>query len=385
MRIKLAAAGIDTLPPGEYYDTLQTGLVLIVGQRRKTWFPRYRQGGKYVRGKAIGFFPQTGLKDARSAVQDMLKRLEAGLEPASKPAVHPASADALSVEKAIDTYAAMKLKHGKRIKTLEQNLKSLKACLGKKVLAMPVTMLAKADLRAVRDRIADKGSLVMANRFLGYLSPVLQWTTEEEITETNICRDIRRITDEEARDRVLDHDEIVAVWQAAETMQGDALKVRRNYGRMIQFLLLTGQRRGEAAGLRYADILDGIWFQKVNKANRPHKIKLSKQAMQLVGQGDPRDLVFGAKIRYETRKINIDKLCKVADWRPHDLRRTAATHMQDLDVDETIVRAILNHRIDGVSGVYLRSDFVRQKGEALQRWADDVDRIVAAKKVKGAH
>jgi integrase len=52
---------------------------------------------------------------------------------------------------------------------------------------------------------------------------------------------------------------------------------------------------------------------------------------------------------------------KIDHWTIHDLRRTAATHMARLGVDEIVVERVLGHRIGGVKGVYNR----RQEGRSL--------------------
>jgi hypothetical protein len=69
-------------------------------------------------------------------------------------------------------------------------------------------------------------------------------------------------------------------------------------------------------------------------------------------------------------------------WRLHDLRRTAATVMQDrLDVLPHIVEAVLNHvsgHRAGVAGVYNRARYVEPMRAALERWAAHVEAITSA-------
>ena len=66
----------------------------------------------------------------------------------------------------------------------------------------------------------------------------------------------------------------------------------------------------------------------------------------------------------------------MTDWRLHDLRRTAATNMQELGIRNEVVQSILNHAVPGVGGVYLRSELEKQKAEALTMWASALVRIV---------
>lgn len=322
-----------------------------------------------------------GLKEARDACSDFYKRRDAGLPVATAaPAVHPSKAE--TVGQLINWYETARAKNPKGTKTLTANLKTLRSCLKRygKYLDMPAATFSKSDARDIRDKLIVK-TPSMSNRFLSYGSSVWAFAAKEDKVDYNVFAAVHRLAGEEPRERVLNTDEITAIWRACEAMKADQQWPQRGaYGRLVQFLLLTGQRRGEAAALRYGDILDGIWFQQQNKASRPHKIKLSPLAMEIVGKGDPRDFVFGISQRWEKRKENIDKLAKVADWRPHDLRRTCATGLQELGVDEQIVRAILNHSISGVSGIYLRAEYVARKGEALQQWADEVQKIVSKSK-----
>ena len=51
--------------------------------------------------------------------------------------------------------------------------------------------------------------------------------------------------EEKARDRVLSNDELKRIWNAA----GDDV-----YGTIVKLLILTGQRRGEIAGLRWSEV-----------------------------------------------------------------------------------------------------------------------------------
>ena len=80
-------------------------------------------------------------------------------------------------------------------------------------------------------------------------------------------------------------------------------------------------------------------------------------------------------------KTALDKASGVSDWRLHDLRRTAATNMQELGIRNEVVQSILNHAVPGVGGVYLRSELEKQKAEALAMWATALEQIVKPMRV----
>ena len=172
--------------------------------------------------------------------------------------------------------------------------------------------------------------------------------------------------------------EIAKIWRACGDLgTHDAAK---NFGRMVRFLLVTAQRRDEAASLRFGHILDGTWRQATNKSDRPHNLTLPPLAKSLVGEGGAQDYVFagrGGKLSgFSKMKAKLDKKAGVTGWRLHDLRRTAATNMQELGIRNEAVQAILNHAVPGVAGVYLRSELEKQKRDALQTWAVAIAHIV---------
>ena len=79
--------------------------------------------------------------------------------------------------------------------------------------------------------------------------------------------------------------------RASSPRSGTLAAALGGYGRLVRFLALTGQRRGEAAGLRHGDILDAVWRQSAdsNKAQRAHAVPLFSSALALVGQGEPQE------------------------------------------------------------------------------------------------
>jgi integrase len=372
---KLSAVAIPTLPPGEYWDAAFPGLILRVGARRRTWQFRYRAGGANHRDR-LGYFPLLGLADARTKAGELVKRLDAGAPPSAPPPVHPRSPDALTLGALIDRYEALRTREGTRTKTLPIAMRTLRHGL-KSYLGIPAAEFSKADLRAARDAIADRDALIQANRLLSYLGPVLKWAAQEDLVPHNFVPDIRK-SPERKRDRVLSDREIAAIWKACDRLEsGPSAKA---FGRLVRFLLVTAQRRDEAASLKHGDILDGAWKQTGNKSDRPHSLKLPSLALSLVGKGKAQEFVFagvsGKISGFSKFKRELDQEAKVSGWRLHDLRRTAATRMQTLGVRNEVVEAVLNHALPGVAGIYLRAELEEQKAAALKTWADALARIV---------
>lgn len=57
-------------------------------------------------------------------------------------------------------------------------------------------------------------------------------------------------------------------------------------------------------------------------------------------------------------------------WSLHDLRRTVATGLNDMGIAPHVVEALLGHSIQGVAGIYNRSQYLPEKLDALNKWQD---------------
>ena len=149
---KLTALSIPTLAPGEWYDAVLPGLILRVGKNRRTWQFRYHAGGSYRR-VPLGHFPAMELKDAREAGGDLIMRVDSGAPPAPAEQ-HPRSSNTLTLGALLDRYEAMRMREGRRIKSLPKTQRALRRHL-KPYLGLPADQFSKADLRAVRDTMVE--------------------------------------------------------------------------------------------------------------------------------------------------------------------------------------------------------------------------------------
>jgi integrase len=72
---------------------------------------------------------------------------------------------------------------------------------------------------------------------------------------------------------------------------------------------------------------------------------------------------------YEVQKLaqRVRKESKV-DFRPHDFRRTAASMMAGMGIPRLVIAKILNHVEPGVTKVYDRHSYDKEKQEALNAW-----------------
>lgn len=242
--------------------------------------------------------------------------------------------------------------------------------------------------------IKRKGFPVMANRVAALLTQVWQHGVENAILEASPLSRLPRQAEEVARDRVLTRKEIKTFWEKLETAKMD---VRLKVG--LRLLLVTGQRRGELsqAGWNEFNLKERVWTipAKHSKNGKPHTVPLSPLAIELLQtlktSTGSSGLVLptahskqnpGGKIseRALTRAVrNNEKHFGIEHFTPHDLRRTAASFMTQLGVPRLHVEKVLNHTISDVAEIYDRHDYAPEKQTALNKWAAELERIVAGR------
>jgi len=176
---------------------------------------------------------------------------------------------------------------------------------------------------------------------------------------------------ESSRDRVLTDEELRRLWQA-----------RSAHMPLLRFLILSGQRIGEAQRARSSHVHDDRWHipKEHSKNHRAHWVALPRQALALLrGQDTSRALLFGTATdsgvqAWLRRWCERERISPA--FRPHDLRRTCATRLNTLGVLPHVTEKALNHTRQGVMAVYNRADYEVERVEAMQRWADELDRIL---------
>ena len=116
-----------------------------------------------------------------------------------------------------------------------------------------------------------------ANRLLSLISKIFNWAVKEELIEASPALQLDRPGVETERDRVLSADEIKLLWPAFD-------KVGYPFGHLYKMMLLTAQRRGEVASMKWAQINADGWRLPAASAKmgEGHLIPLSTLARELL-------------------------------------------------------------------------------------------------------
>src|SRR5262249_7499108 len=83
-----------------------------------------------------------------------------------------------------------------------------------------------------------------------------------------------------------------------------------------------------------------------------------------------------AKIKLDGAMQAILGETRLSPWTIHDLRRTVRTRLSGLRIPPVVAETVIGHSLPGLLGVYDQHAYLDEKRDALQRWADELDRIL---------
>ena len=243
---------------------------------------------------------------------------------------------------------------------------------------VPLADLKRSHVIKMLDDIEDQCGIKMSDLTLAYIRRIFSWheSRTDEFTSPITRSMVRYDAKASQGTRVLTDDELRAIWQATESPQP--------FPALIRFVLLTGCRRSEATGLRWSEVVNGIWTLPAarNKTKVDLTRPLSKAALAVVKTMpviDSGGLVFSYDGQRPMHLSILTARLKAASgtsgWRIHDLRRSARTWLSRAGVDVDIAERCLGHSIRGVRGIYDRHDFEPEMRIAFEKLSTLISNI----------
>jgi integrase len=391
--------GLVASPPTtrqEIADGVVKGLMLRVGPRgTPSWTLRYAisgKGGVSARGKTIasrkfyrislGDYPAMSIRDARARATLILAQAARGEDPIAKleeqATVRKGSIAELA-EDFLNSHVRGKLRSARNAEWIVRDF--IVPRLGEHA----PQKVRRLDIVNMLDDIARHATPTAAIDTRKWLSIFFSWAIEKGHVELNPVHGVKPPLKTKSRERVLSIDEARAVWHAAATEPYP-------FGTLACLLMLTAARLREIAHAKKS------WLDRrtacleipgeAYKTGDPTIIPLLPQAMALLDTAPRLDageyLISSNRGRRPVWTVTPEALARIRagaeerlgrpieHWTLHDLRRTAATHMARLGVDEIVVERVLGHRIGGVKAVYNRYRYIDEKRAALALWAKEL-------------
>ena len=268
----------------EHPDPTVAGLALrITGAGKKTWTFRYRSLDGRQSRLSFGQFPSVKLKDARELAQDVLADVRKGGDPARARRLdrHRDRLGALRTWNDLAERYFTERGGAKRTTPRERQLWA--ARFEKPLGKLELPDLSRAQVRALIRQMGEGGAPQYANRAHALIRQIGNFGVEIEALETNPAHGIRKQFAETTRERVLREEEIAVLWNQLEFVA-----CTRPMALAIRFLLATGQRRGEVAGLHVRELnpKERVWIipSSRTKNKREHVVPLSDLAIKLLAQ-----------------------------------------------------------------------------------------------------
>ena len=388
---------VAALKPGskryEVWEDGRTGLGLRISPAgRKSWIYMYRYGG-IARRITLGTYPPMGLADARLVHAHAKKRLSEGADPGVEALEkRRGEQDAESVADLAAEYLDKWARPRKRSAAEDERI------LNKDVLPVwgrrKAKEITRREVIMLLDGIVDRGAPIQANRTLAVVRRMFNFGVERDTITASPCANIKAPSRENPRDRVLSTDELATFWRGLDkASMTDPIRLA------LRFQLVTAQRKREVVRARWSefDLVDGVWEIPAERSKNElaHRVPLSILAIELLesirdGSGESEWLFPSPRTSgpitdeaINRALLNSRDAIGVRDATPHDLRRTAASHMTELGISRIVVSKILNHSDSSVTGVYDRYEYGPEKRRALEEWSTRLQGIISDKAVPG--
>ena len=361
------------------------------GRVRRTWHMQYRsKTGKQGRVSlgSVDKPAQLSATKARQKATELLVSVRAGDDPQkARKAVQKARKELLldcALRYLEDRRSGIV---GKRPMSKSTYL-AAKRCFEKHFAALarrPVALITDDDIRKGLRQVIEKHGKVAAINDKSNLSAFFSWAMREGIAKSNPTINAQALAVNAPRDRVLDDNEIRALWAACRD---------DDFGRIIKLLLFTGARRNEIGGLQWSEINLGTGVLTIpgtrTKSRKELRLGLPPAALDIIRsipQRADRQYLFGQSggeySRWGYAKVELDKRLAEAGhrfkpWTLHDLRRTCRTRLAALGIAPWVAEEVLGHTThrQGVIGTYNRHHYDLEVKDALAQWAKALTKII---------
>lgn len=399
--LELPASGArGTTRQALYYDTEQPGLaVRVTSGGSRVYIAESWPQGRTVRVKLARVSDIT-LQQARQRARMVLGELAAGVNPNAQRRAERVRS--LTLGEAFEDYVATRRAARRLSERTEYDYRRmLYGAVNKdgsrkmNGYLSPWRGLALSEIS--RDMVARRHAQLLersgaqANYAMRMLSAVFNFARAKyrgagdapiAANPVEILRELKGWYRVERRTSVIRAHELKAWFAAVRALESPAnynfAPVARDY---LQFLILTGLRRGEGLRLKWADVdLEARLFTvRDTKNGTDHTLPLSDYLVELLAQrqlsaaradltreqrryvfpGASKQGYFAEPKKMIARAVNASGIV----FTPHDLRRTFISVAESLDIPAYALKRLLNHKMrNDVTAGYIVTDVERLRG-----------------------
>jgi integrase len=353
---------------------------------------KYRFNGKY-KTFSIGKYPDVSLSDARKAHQNAREQLAAGFDPSAVKREQK-----LKQTKTFETVATEWWKT-QRPKWTNDYAKTVWRRIESDMLPWlknrPIDELTTAELLAALRRVESRGAIDTAHRICQYLNNIGIYSVACGYIQNNPANNLVKALKQTLKRpmaAITEPKQIKILLKAIDEFEGSFI-VRQ----ALRIAPLVFVRPGE---LRMAmweeiDLKESLWTipSAKMKMRRDHIVPLSRQAVEILEELRPltgAGIYVFPSVRTNARPMSentINAALRRMDYSKdemtgHGFRTMASTRLHEMGWRSEIIEFQLAH-VDKntVRGIYNRAEYLEERKQMMQSWADYLDGLKAGETV----
>lgn len=402
---KLNPRKVDSLKPKDKPYPVSDGgglFIEVLTSGSRIWRYAYIVNGK--RGKVtVGAYPAFGIKDARDAHEAMRQGVAKGVDPARQKSLDKIDAAMVQQQHTFQEFAQLWVEQ--KVTTTERSKKQMLRWLAGDVYPA-IGSLALGDVHAVdiRDLLETmRNTAVKAIQVQSLIERIFDYAGQKLIRLDNPATPMRGLVDKPKTEShrpatIPELARLIPAVRSCNAHPGTRLA--------FELLMLTVVRKDNVSKARWEHIdleaatwtipgctVGGNGFMKMES---PHTVYLSTQALAVLKQaallsvGSP--WVFPSltskavpmaecTMNHLFQRLRSCGECPI-DFVPHGLRATFSTLANEHELNPDVIETVIAHKAaQGVRGIYNRARYPAQCREALQWYADYLDKITTGAQV----
>lgn len=354
--------------------------------RRMSWRFDYRYAAKRYT-LSLGLYPNVGLAEARSRLNDARKVLEGGQNPAQlkrQEKLVQIAVNADSFKSIADSWYDSK-KSQRSSAWKDAHALYLKRDLTPKVGSVPITQISKAMLAEALESTKRARGAGTADRVRQTAVQIFDFAIRKSKAEVNPARLLRGW--EEIPPSV-SHAPLPADQVTIFLDKVDAYTGQLTTKFCMKLLLLTFVRKTELieAEWKEIDVKDAIWLIPAvrMKMKSPHIVPLSTQSLEVLAK--LKELTGESHFLFPNFSTNEKPMSRTtlnvafktmgygSSFTPHGVRATASTWLNEEKFRADVIERQLAHaERNQIRSVYNKAEYIPERTAMMQAWADFVD------------
>lgn len=274
-------------PKVDYFDTQLPGFLLEVRATVKaTYYQRYREKYGRLKQARIGPTYAVAIDTARQKGWQIRQAAVTGFDPNAEMEKHR---NTPTLKEFIDEKYMPHVRVYKRSWQMDRELidRRIAPLWGK----MKISEISRDDIRDFQGELISQGLKPgSVNRYIALVKFIFSLAEKWEIIDKSPARGLSMLADNNHKERYLTRDETIRLLRELKSCQSKVVPD------LIEFLILTGARKSEAANARWEDIdfERSLWTVPISKSGKPRYIPLSMSALKVLERRRPNnsDYVF---------------------------------------------------------------------------------------------